>query len=158
MDVDDIVVPGEGPQPARGMIVGEAPGRKEVELGRPFVGRSGQLLDAALRELSVDRSSLYITNAVKRMPVDSDGKIRKPSPGEIALWLPLLLGEIEQTEPEAILGLGKTTQEALAFDDLPAQVFSAWHPSYVLRKGAEGNEVVYGDWLDQLESWAEAVR
>src|SRR5438270_6338662 len=56
---------GEGPQDARVMIVGEQPGDKEDLAGKPFVGPAGSLLDAALAEARLDRSEVYITNAVK---------------------------------------------------------------------------------------------
>lgn len=62
-------VPGEGAAPAPLLVVGEGPGAREDELGRPFVGRSGQLLDALLAdETGLDRSGLYIANTVKCRP------------------------------------------------------------------------------------------
>lgn len=151
-----MLVPGSGPQPAVGMIVGEAPGRREVELGEPFVGRSGQLLDRALGELGVYRRTLYVTNVVKEMPVDSDGKIRKPFQSEIDAWWPILKGEIEQTNPKAILALGKTARGVLAPHGWD-QTVCAWHPAYVLRNGGE-NEYIWEDWLEQIRPFAEIVR
>lgn len=166
------MVPGEGPQPARGMIVGEAPGFKEEEVGRPFVGQSGRLLDNALRALGVDRTKMYVTNVVKVVPLRSDGKIRQPTGDEVASWIELLRQEILSTAPEAILALGKTASRALVGmavgDDaaeLPAgskveNIYTAWHPSYILRQG--GLFVTHdhgkkGEWLEQIRPWAEIV-
>lgn len=157
------MVAGFGPQPARGLVIGEAPGRTEVEQGRPFVGRSGQLLNLAFKEMGIDRESLYLTNVVKELPLDSEGKIRKPYKAEVDAWLLVLRGEITQTDPEAILALGATAKETLGgveqwgLGEKLAHVVYAWHPSYVLRQGADGNEVIYGDWLEQMLPFAVVV-
>lgn len=154
------MVPGEGPQPALGMIVGEAPGKQEVAEGRPFVGKSGKLLETALRAFGVSRNDeVYITNVVKEMSTDSQGKIRRPYSEEIEAWEAVLDGEIENTAPAAILTLGRVAAEALTgYQDVPfgskiGNVYVAWHPAYVLRsRGA------YRDWLEQIKPWAEALR
>lgn len=164
-------VSGEGPQPARGMIVGEAPGRDEVEQGRPFVGRSGRLLDTSLRAVGVERSGVYITNAVKALPLDGDEKIRRPTPEEIAEWYPILQGEIENTAPAAILALGQTAAgvltdlvgEKIPFGSKIGNVYVAWHPSYVQRSVTLHPSYVLGsgnwaEWLDQIRPWALEIR
>ena len=153
---------GEGPQPALGMIVGEAPGREEEKEGRPFVGKSGRLLDSALRSIGVERSSVYITNVVKEVPLDSEGRIRRPHEEEVIAWLPILEGEIQNTAPIAILALGRTAQralvpgvpeEAIPFGSIIGNVYVAWHPAYVLRQGA--SQYIFSDWLAQIRRWAE---
>lgn len=164
--------PGEGPQPACGMIVGEAPGREEIEQGRPFVGRSGKLLYTALRSVGIDRADIYVTNVVKELPLDSDERIRRPYPDEIEAWGPILSGEIEATAPAAILALGRTAANALTglSGDIPwgskvGNVYVVWHPAYVLRNGgatsfrtARGDGYAnYSEWLNQIVPWAEVV-
>ena len=165
------MVPGFGPQPARGMVVGEAPGRKEVEEGRPFVGQAGRLLDSALRACGIPREQVYITNVVKELPLDSEGRIRRPYKEEVEAWRAILEGEIENTTPVAILALGRTAAQTLTGleGDIPwgskiGNVYVAWHPAYVVRHG--GNvfwvgdswmSTPYGDWLAQIRPWAEAL-
>jgi uracil-DNA glycosylase family 4 len=169
------MVPGEGPQPALGMIVGEAPGREEIEKGRPFVGRSGKLLETALRAVGLTRDEVYITNIVKDLPLDSDEKIRRPTPEEIEAWRPILEGEIENVAPFAILALGRTAANTLCglegeipFGSKVGNVYVAWHPAYVVRQGYGGRALehwtasdhsldTYEDWLMQIRPWAEAI-
>lgn len=157
------------------MIVGEAPGREEVEAGRPFVGRSGKLLETALRAVGVAREEVYITNVVKEWPRDSEGKTRRPYDEEVAAWREVLEGEILNTAPVAILALGRVATRALipfeiVGDEAPpfgskiGNVYTAWHPSYVLRNGGLTAPIglqiiggVAGDWLAQIRPWAEAL-
>jgi DNA polymerase len=94
---------GEGSSDARVMFIGEAPGAKEDELGRPFVGRSGKLLDAMLSEIGVARSAVYITNIVKRRPPAN----RDPLPEEIAAYEPYLAEQIAIINPNIIVPLGR---------------------------------------------------
>lgn len=162
------MVPGEGPQPCLGMIVGEAPGREEVSAGRPFVGRSGRLLETALRSLGVAREEVYITNVVKDLPLDSEDKIRRPYPEEVEDWRTFLEREIANTAPAAVLALGETAAHALTglkgtipWGSRIGNVYVAWHPAYVLRRGIRSmvwGQTRYDEWLDQLEGWAEAIR
>ena len=164
------MVPGEGKQPSLAMIVGEAPGKDEVREGRPFVGRSGGLLTSALQAVGISRDECYITNAVKEIPLTEDGKIRKPTEGEIVEWRPILQGEIESTAPAAILVLGRSAQWALMpyipvgeipFGSIIGHYHLAWHPAYVLRSGWFGqsaNNSRANEWIEQLRPWAEAVR
>lgn len=154
------MVPGNGPQPAAGMIVGEAPGRREVELGLPFVGKSGQALDSVLRALGVTRDEVYVTNVVKELPETTEGKIRKPNVSEVAAWLPILQSEIEQTAPVAILALGRTAVEALTdiegekvpFGSVVGNIYTAWHPAGPPMRGGQMEE-----WMEQIRPWAEAL-
>lgn len=153
------MVPGNGPQPCLGMIVGEAPGREEVAAGRLFVGASGKLLESALRSLGIAPGDVYVTNVVKELPLDSENRIRRPYPEEIADWAPVLNGEIEQTAPQAILALGRTASDALLGVHVPfgskvENVYTAYHPAFILwSHGATQSQ-----WLEQLKLWAEAWR
>src|SRR5690348_301736 len=97
------MVPGEGNPAARVMFVGEAPGKNEDELGRPFVGRAGKLLGELLAEAGVVREDVWITNVVKARPP----KNRDPKAPEIAHWMPVLEREIELIQPRFIVPLGR---------------------------------------------------
>src|SRR3989344_2643631 len=94
---------GEGDADARVMFIGEAPGRNEDLLRRPFVGRAGKLLDEALKEIGWPRESVYITNIVKRRPPDN----RDPFPDEIEAYKPYLTRQIEIINPSLIATLGR---------------------------------------------------
>ncbi|MCE4603154.1 MAG: uracil-DNA glycosylase [Desulfurococcales archaeon] len=96
-------VPGEGPIPSRVMIVGEAPGRKEDEAGRPFVGQAGRLLDKLLALANLSRSEVYITNVVKCRPPGN----RDPRHDEIAACMSYLSRQIQLVEPEIIMAVGR---------------------------------------------------
>ena len=104
------VVFGEGDPHARLMVVGEGPGRDEDLQGRPFVGRSGQLLDRLLlEEAGLQRSEVYITNVVKCRPPQN----RDPLPEEIAACRPYLESQIEIIDPVVILTLGNFASRTL---------------------------------------------
>ena len=93
---------GEGPAPASMMLVGEQPGDQEDLDGRPFVGPAGQVLDRALVAAGIDRSAVYVTNAVKHFKFTPRGKRRlhqKPDAGEIAACHTWLLAELETVGP-----------------------------------------------------------
>ena len=96
-------VPGEGPLDARVMVVGEAPGKKEDEQGRPFVGPAGQLLNQLLGLAGLERSQVYITNVVKCRPPGN----RDPRDEEIEACLPYLLRQIRLIQPGLIIAVGR---------------------------------------------------
>jgi uracil-DNA glycosylase len=140
---------GEGSQKARTILVGEQPGDAEDIKGRPFVGPAGQLLDRALEEAGIDRSGVYVTNAVKHFKFVPRGKRRihqKPNSTEIRachLWLER---ELELIEPELIVALGATAAQAIFGKATPVgasrgrlidhdgrKVLVTVHPSYLLR-------------------------
>lgn len=107
---------GEGPADAAIMFVGEQPGDQEDLAGRPFVGPAGQLFDRALHDAGLDRSSVYITNAVKHFKFERRGRRRihaKPETPEIVACAPWL--ELERTEvlPRLIVLLGATAARAV---------------------------------------------
>ena len=107
---------GEGQARARIFIVGEQPGDQEDLAGRPFVGPAGRLLDRALADAGIDRSKVWVTNAVKHFKWKPRGKVRlhqKPSVGEIAACKPWLLGELRAIAPEVVVILGATAARSL---------------------------------------------
>jgi len=142
---------GEGGDNASIMIVGEVPGDVEDRTGHPFVGPAGALLDKLFEELKVDRSQIYVTNAVKHFKFVQRGKRRlhqKPNIKEIRACKPWLISEIEALTPKVIVALGLTA--AMAVTERPvritsergkwtstphaeAQVLLSWHPSAILR-------------------------
>lgn len=112
-----ILVHGEGEIGARVMLVGEAPGEQETLQGRPFVGKAGKNLDEFLELAGLERSQLYVTNAVKFRPTkrSAAGRTvnRPPTREEVSLFLPWLRREIELVAPEVIVTLGNVPLRAL---------------------------------------------
>jgi len=143
------VVFGEGDPNADLMIVGEGPGRDEDLQGRPFVGRSGQLLDRLLREeLGLERSEVYIGNTVKCRPPGN----RDPEPNEIEACRPWLEAQLELIKPKVLLTLGNFATKLLlgttegirrtrgrAYPNGPggALLVPTYHPAAALRGGGE---------------------
>ncbi len=107
---------GEGPLDASIMFVGEQPGDQEDFAGRPFVGPAGQLLDAALDKAGIDRSTVYVTNAVKHFKFVQRGKRRihnKPDGAEIAACRWWIEHERELIRPPVTVALGATAARSL---------------------------------------------
>ncbi len=143
------VVFGEGDPHARLMVVGEGPGRDEDLQGRPFVGRSGQLLDRLLaEEAGMDRAEVYIANVVKCRPPNN----RDPEPAEIEACHPYLAGQVAQIAPRVVLTLGNfstrtllSTKEGITklrgrahpWGPDGTVVVPTFHPAAALRGGGE---------------------
>jgi DNA polymerase len=141
---------GEGPLDARIMFVGEQPGDQEDLAGRPFVGPAGALFDAALEKAGIDRSTVYVTNAVKHFKFVLRGKRRihnKPDAGEISACRWWIEHERELIRPPVTVALGATAARSLigksvtisrvretplTLDD-GSEVWVTVHPSYLLR-------------------------
>ena len=110
------VVPGEGPTSAPLMLVGEQPGNDEDLAGKPFVGPAGRVLDRALADAGLDRSKVFVTNAVKHFKFELRGKRRlhkRPNAYEIERcrwWLDL---ERAIVKPELVVALGATAARSL---------------------------------------------
>lgn len=149
-------VPGEGNPDAKVMFVGEAPGKLEVETGRPFVGRSGKLLRSLIKEIGLKEEEVYITSPVKYLPLSG-----KPSPSDIEHGRIHLLRQIEIIDPKMIVLLGSVAAQAVlpsriqvvkrhgevaessssmdstssphASSESSRKVFITFHPSYILR-------------------------
>lgn len=100
---EDRLVLGDGDLDARIMFVGEAPGEYEVEEGKPFVGRSGTILEDTLSEFGVSRDEVYITNLVKVRPPDN----RDPREDEISAWQSVVDTELSVVRPEVVVTLGR---------------------------------------------------
>jgi len=97
------IVPGEGSHTADVMLVGEAPGAAEDEQGRPFVGRSGKLLDELLGEAGLSRDDVFITNVVKARPPGN----RDPKADEVAHHLPWLEQQLALIRPSVVISVGR---------------------------------------------------
>ena len=147
---------GEGPERADVMFVGEQPGDKEDLAGRPFVGPAGQVFDEIVKKVGIDRSRVYVTNAVKHFKFTPRGKRRihqKPDNGEIEacrFWLDL---ERHFVQPKIVVALGGTAVRSLLGRTIPISrlrgqpvnledrsvLYVTNHPSYLLRiPDAEG--------------------
>ncbi|CAJ48677.1 uracil-DNA glycosylase, partial [Bordetella avium 197N] len=143
---------GDGAQAARWMVVGEAPGEQEDRRGLPFVGRSGQLLDAMLASVGMSREQdVFIANVIKCRPPGN----RNPKPEEIAACSPYLMRQIALLRPERILVLGRFAAQTLLGTDAAISslrgrqhvlkteagreipVVVSYHPAYLLRSPAE---------------------
>jgi len=96
-------VPGEGPENAKIMMVGEGPGYHEDQQGRPFVGPAGQFLEELLRSINLRRSDVYITNVVKCRPPEN----RDPMPDELVACRPYLDRQIALIRPKLVVTLGR---------------------------------------------------
>lgn len=96
-------VPGEGNVEAEILFVGEAPGQKEDELGRPFVGAAGKLLDQLIESIGLKREHVFIANLIKHRPPGN----RDPLPDEIAAYTPYLDEQLAIIKPKLIVTLGR---------------------------------------------------
>lgn len=150
----------DGKAEARVMIVGEAPGRQEDQVGKPFVGQAGQLLDKMLAAIDLDRRSeqaadaVYITNVLPWRPPQN----RTPEPAEIAMLLPFLERHIALANPDVLILMGNTPCQALLgrtgitrmrgnwVDVLGRPTLPMFHPAYLLRQTAAKREA----WADLL--------
>ena len=129
------------------MIVGEGPGHKEDELGKPFVGDAGQLLNKMLDAINLKRENVYITNVVNYRPPNN----RKPEPAEIIRYSEFLREHISIIEPKILILMGSTAMEALFGSKIKiSKERGAWkeiiinnktyltmitsHPAYLLRQ------------------------
>lgn len=138
---------GEGPLPCRLMVVGEAPGRDETRIGRPFVGKAGSFFIGVFeRSFAMKREEAYITNVLKIWPTIETKRLktRKPAQEEQDTFIPFLLEEIKIVDPAVILAVGKTAFFALLPEDEfragewkifeGRDVMPVYHPSYLLRQ------------------------
>jgi DNA polymerase len=143
------------------MIIGEAPGAEEDRLGRPFVGRAGQLLDRMLAAIGLDRTTVQITNVIYWRPPGN----RKPTSAEIAACLPFVFRHIALSRPKVLVLAGGTAASALLpvsegitrlrgrwFElavpglDAPVPTLPMFHPAFLLRTPERKREA----WRDLL--------
>ena len=157
---------GEGDACAALMVIGEGPGETEDRLGRPFVGRAGELLDKMLLAIGLPREDVFICNTVKCRPTFDDGarlRNRAPDPAEMANCRPYLDEQVEIIAPRVILALGApaarsflgpkfsiTKQRGQWFEGpLGIPLLATFHPAYVLRQtGGEVTQVKRLVWDD----------
>jgi DNA polymerase len=144
----DRAVLGEGMVGADIAFVGEQPGDEEERAGRPFIGPAGQLLDGVLRDVGIDRSKVYVTNAVKHFKYEKQGERRlhkRPNRGEVKRYRWWLRKELSLVRPRLVVALGSTAVLGLTGEALPLHAvrgarrldeFAGYvtvHPSYLLR-------------------------
>ncbi len=145
---------GEGPKSATMMLVGEQPGDYEDVAGKPFVGPAGKIMDQALEEAGIDRSQVYVTNAVKHFKWEPRGKRRihqKPNSREIAACRPWLEAELRIVKPKLVVAMGATAAQTffgpgfrvtrergkVFSSKLAPRVLATVHPSSLLRQPDE---------------------
>jgi len=166
---------GEGPKGAPIMLVGEQPGDYEDVAGKPFVGPAGKIMDRALEEAGIDRSKVYVTNAVKHFKWEPRGKRRihkKPNSREIAACRPWLEAELRLVKPKLLVCLGATAAQAVfgpsfrvtrergkvLSSKLAPRVLATVHPSSLLRQpDEESREREYKRFVADLHAAVEAV-
>ena len=140
-----VVVPGVGPTRARGMIIGEAPGRNEVIQGIPFCGQSGEVLDEALECAGTTRDEFFITNVFKgdvgvgnknpksAQPADHRGLLDQEVEDDVDLIGILLLGRFAtRAFIPACPRLGELVGDKSDFEGIA--LFPCWHPAYTIRR------------------------
>lgn len=164
---------GEGPDDAPVMLVGEQPGDAEDRAGHPFVGPAGRLLDKALAEAGIDRSRVYVTNAVKHFKwsvVRGHKRLHQtPKIIEVRACAPWLRAEIERVRPRVVILLGATAAKSVlgpSFrvtlhrgervpSDLAERVVATVHPSSLLRMpDAEARARAFDEFVDDLRKAA----
>lgn len=157
---------GEGSETADIMFIGEAPGQKEDELGRPFVGQSGKLLDSLLAGIGLERKDVYISNIVKFRPPDN----RDPTPEEKQACMPFLQVEIGLIKPKLLATLGRHALTSF-FPDLSISeahgkpqkltddlyLFPIYHPAAALhnpglRSALEADFAALKDFLEKMKA------
>ena len=141
---------GDGAADADLMLIGEAPGRDEDMAGRPFVGRSGQLLNRMLESIGVERDAVRVTNTVPWRPPGN----RTPTPAETEIFLPFLHRHVELVAPKVVVCLGNaaaksvfSTEEGilrlrgrwldLSVGERTMPAMAMLHPAYLLRQPAQ---------------------
>jgi len=149
------------------MVIGEQPGDEEDLSGRPFVGPAGKLFDRALAELGVDRSTLYVTNAVKHFRFEQRGKVRlhrNPEAAHVAACSAWLQRELDLVRPEVLVCLGATAARAVLgpgfrlmeqrgtwHESNGIRAFATVHPSWVLRqRDPASREQAWGGFVHDL--------
>jgi len=152
---------GDGNPHAEIMLIGEAPGADEDRYGKPFVGRSGQLLEKMLNSVGLKREDCYITNVLPWRPPGN----RTPTDGEKAVCLPFLLKQIELINPKIIFLLGASAANAVLGNSdsissmrgkmlevnldngIKIQALASFHPAYLLRNAEQ-----------KAKSWSDLLR
>ncbi len=163
---------GEGPAPAERMILGEQPGDEEDRAGRPFIGPAGRLLDDALAAADLDRTTIYVTNAVKHFHFETRGPRRihkRPGPAHIRACAPWLQRELDIVNPRRLLLLGATAGQAMLgpgfrvhehrgvwinHPDRPVRMLPTIHPSMILRTPEPDRPAALAAFIADLRTFA----
>lgn len=166
---------GEGSKRAAMILVGEQPGDQEDLAGKPFVGPAGKIMDRALEEAGIDRSQVYVTNAVKHFKWEPRGKRRihkKPNSREIAACRPWLEAELRLVKPKLLVVLGSTAAQTIfgpsfrvtrergkvLSSQFAPKVVATVHPSSLLRQpDEESREREYRHFVADLRVALKAV-
>ena len=158
---------GEGPAPAPMMLVGEQPGDQEDRAGRPFVGPAGRVLDEALIGAGIDRSSIYLTNAVKHFRWTPRGKRRihqPPNRTQVAACQPWFAAELRAVTPSVLVLLGAVASQAVFGSGFRVTsqrgrvlqapdgttTIATLHPSSILRGSPDSRQSRMRDLVDGL--------
>jgi DNA polymerase len=167
---------GEGPETARAVFVGEQPGEHEDVTGRPFVGPAGRMLDRALLDAGIDRSRIYVTNAVKHFKWEPRGKRRihaPPRESEMRACRPWLEAEVADVHPALIVAMGATAVSSVfgkgvkvlrdrgqvIETSLGTPGMPTVHPSSLLRaQDEEARRLAYAAFVGDLKVAAEFLR
>jgi len=167
---------GQGPKHAPMMLVGEQPGDYEDVAGKPFVGPAGKIMDRALEDAGIDRTQVYVTNAVKHFKWEPRGKRRihqKPNSREIAACRPWLEAELRIVRPRLVVAMGATAAQAIfgpgfrvtrergkvLSSKLAPRVLATVHPSSLLRQpDEESREREYKHFVSDLRGALRATR
>ncbi|MDA7841382.1 uracil-DNA glycosylase [Gammaproteobacteria bacterium] len=143
---------GEGDPDSNIMIIGEAPGREEDEVGRPFIGRAGKLLNEFLKSIDLNRDSVFIVNTIKCRPPEN----RDPEASEINACSDYLDQQINIIKPKVLVLLGKIAANRLIGEDMPMSelrlkkffidkydipIIVFYHPAYILRSPSQKKKV-----------------
>ncbi len=157
------VVPGEGPEDAKLLFIGEAPGYHEDQTGRPFVGQAGQYLDQLIGMIGYKRNQVFIANVIKCRPPEN----RDPLPGEIMACSKWLERQLELIKPRVIVTLGRYSMAKYFPGDSISKVhgrakrignviyFAMYHPAAALHQG-NLRRVIEADMLKLPAVLAEA--
>ena len=143
---------GEGDPDSDIMIIGEAPGREEDEIGRPFIGRAGKLLNEFLKSIGLNRDLVFIVNTIKCRPPEN----RDPETVEINACSDYLDQQINIIKPKVLVLLGKIAANRLLGEDIPMSelrlkkffidkydipIIVFYHPAYILRSPSQKKKV-----------------
>ena len=168
---------GAGPARARLLLVGEQPGDAEDTEGAPFVGPAGRVLHRALADAGLDRTPMYVTNAVKHFSFRRAGKRRlhqTPRAAQVTACRPWLQAEMDVVKPDYVVCLGSTAVKSVLGNDVrvlrdrgtvlerdsaigPAAFVVTVHPSAILRAPAEDRDAAYAGLVADLQVVASLV-
>jgi DNA polymerase len=168
------VVFGEGDVNAKVMLVGQGPGVYEEQMGRPFVGPSGNLLNRALAEVGLAREALWLTNVIKCHAVKQEkGRLvdRAPSAAELKTCRPWLEGELAIVQPRIVVCIGVPAAHALIDKKFKlseehghlrngpndTRLMAVFHPAYVLRLRSVDQEAYERTWQALLADLGKAA-